>query len=107
MSRRLVPGGVGAQRRSTAPMQSGGPEPRAGKRSLASMARTHPLTAASTGASWGGREDWSAKVELCTSVQHTYERTNVWSCKIVDLESLRSEEHTSELQSRQYLVCRL
>src|SRR3712207_6954953 len=26
---------------------------------------------------------------------------------VVDQESLRSEEHTSELQSRQYLVCRL
>src|SRR3712207_7848748 len=25
----------------------------------------------------------------------------------VELQSLRSEEHTSELQSRQYLVCRL
>src|SRR3712207_7384115 len=27
--------------------------------------------------------------------------------KIYDLELTRSEEHTSELQSRQYLVCRL
>src|SRR3712207_7154755 len=26
---------------------------------------------------------------------------------IVELKSVRSEEHTSELQSRQYLVCRL
>src|SRR3712207_8701007 len=27
--------------------------------------------------------------------------------RLVQLEKLRSEEHTSELQSRQYLVCRL
>src|SRR3712207_8644292 len=27
--------------------------------------------------------------------------------EMVDLRPLRSEEHTSELQSRQYLVCRL
>src|SRR5947209_15000055 len=26
---------------------------------------------------------------------------------VVDMETMRSEEHTSELQSRQYLVCRL
>src|SRR3712207_6952732 len=28
-------------------------------------------------------------------------------CKLFNLRSRRSEEHTSELQSRQYLVCRL
>src|SRR3712207_8487826 len=28
-------------------------------------------------------------------------------CKLIMLEGQRSEEHTSELQSRQYLVCRL
>src|SRR3712207_8872822 len=36
--------------------------------------------------------------------------TLVWAANLADLEihpSLRSEEHTSELQSRQYLVCRL
>src|SRR3712207_4478768 len=35
-----------------------------------------------------------------------------WRCKVIDrtgliLDIFRSEEHTSELQSRQYLVCRL
>src|SRR5438445_5689131 len=29
------------------------------------------------------------------------------SCKPVGVATVRSEEHTSELQSRQYLVCRL
>src|SRR3712207_6893332 len=29
------------------------------------------------------------------------------SCLVIVLDGLRSEEHTSELQSRQYLVCRL
>src|SRR3712207_7227283 len=32
---------------------------------------------------------------MCTNIPHTFRR---W---------IRSEEHTSELQSRQYLVCRL
>src|SRR3712207_7467310 len=31
----------------------------------------------------------------------------VGQCLTLDLEPLRSEEHTSELQLRQYLVCRL
>src|SRR3712207_9136293 len=36
-------------------------------------------------------------------VRHRYHATQVvWECK-----NYRSEEHTSELQSRQYLVCRL
>src|SRR5438445_9306127 len=30
-----------------------------------------------------------------------------WKYSAVETSSLRSEEHTSELQSRQYLVCRL
>src|SRR5947209_18323548 len=30
-----------------------------------------------------------------------------WKYKVSAREALRSEEHTSELQSRQYLVCRL
>src|SRR3712207_8019098 len=30
-----------------------------------------------------------------------------WAGNIRPIQSLRSEEHTSELQSRQYLVCRL
>src|SRR5438445_5246569 len=32
-------------------------------------------------------------------------RANIWGLKSLGVE--RSEEHTSELQSRQYLVCRL
>src|SRR3712207_8950444 len=42
------------------------------------------------------------------SMESLYEygsRVGVW--RILDLFSRRSEEHTSELQSRQYLVCRL
>src|SRR3712207_8607614 len=31
----------------------------------------------------------------------------LWMCPHQELDSARSEEHTSELQSRQYLVCRL
>src|SRR3712207_8321928 len=38
------------------------------------------------------------QVGLCHSVQDTSEMLAEWA---------RSEEHTSELQSRQYLVCRL
>src|SRR3712207_8768324 len=35
-------------------------------------------------------------------------RSTAYSCTIITiLRELRSEEHTSELQSRQYLVCRL
>src|SRR5438445_8899294 len=30
-----------------------------------------------------------------------------WSARLERVEAKRSEEHTSELQSRQYLVCRL
>src|SRR3712207_7839646 len=30
-----------------------------------------------------------------------------WYCSLIILKARRSEEHTSELQSRQYLVCRL
>src|SRR3712207_8326275 len=30
-----------------------------------------------------------------------------WPIRLYELRALRSEEHTSELQSRQYLVCRL
>src|SRR5258707_6401731 len=32
---------------------------------------------------------------------------NGWRCRMADSAAERSEEHTSELQSRQYLVCRL
>src|SRR3712207_9478730 len=40
--------------------------------------------------------------------RHAEEPFNVsLAARLVDLESQRSEEHTSELQSRQYLVCRL
>src|SRR3712207_8927246 len=34
-------------------------------------------------------------------------RTLFWPFRAPGLRSIRSEEHTSELQSRQYLVCRL
>src|SRR3712207_7730925 len=42
---------------------------------------------------------------------HAVMHANTWSsapvCYLEDLYVARSEEHTSELQSRQYLVCRL
>src|SRR3712207_7345585 len=39
----------------------------------------------------GGRESWTARAK----------------CRLAWALNVRSEEHTSELQSRQYLVCRL
>src|SRR3712207_8645839 len=36
-----------------------------------------------------------------------YENNRSWLEPLTAIELLRSEEHTSELQSRQYLVCRL
>src|SRR3712207_7151494 len=44
------------------------------------------------------RISFSAK--LCASSRRSF-------CSSVRVKSTRSEEHTSELQSRQYLVCRL
>src|SRR3712207_8187470 len=34
-------------------------------------------------------------------------KEHIFACADLDIDALRSEEHTSELQSRQYLVCRL
>src|SRR3712207_8459234 len=48
-----------------------------------------------------------AHVSPCTVRPVTYRPTpRDWSCCVVSHHG-RSEEHTSELQSRQYLVCRL
>src|SRR3712207_7886625 len=44
--------------------------------------------------------------ELDRRQQHVHERRDARREQVV-LEEARSEEHTSELQSRQYLVCRL
>src|SRR3712207_9288430 len=38
-------------------------------------------------------------------LEHALRQCHAWRAEGLDLE--RSEEHTSELQSRQYLVCRL
>src|SRR3712207_8552739 len=43
---------------------------------------------------------------LCTSGQMTYSSCSSFPLLMAD-RGTRSEEHTSELQSRQYLVCRL
>src|SRR3712207_7335153 len=40
-------------------------------------------------------------------IQPTYTKSNFKLLLLLFLFCLRSEEHTSELQSRQYLVCRL
>src|SRR3712207_6927422 len=42
-----------------------------------------------------------------TCVRYSSIAVIIRSCGSVPAEYLRSEEHTSELQSRQYLVCRL
>src|SRR6476620_12584488 len=47
------------------------------------------------------REALAADLERAGFGRHNVERALDW------LADLRSEEHTSELQSRQYLVCRL
>src|SRR3712207_8923053 len=43
----------------------------------------------------------------CSSSTSTTEPTDTRSVAAAAPSSIRSEEHTSELQSRQYLVCRL
>src|SRR3712207_8113038 len=53
---------------------------------------------AGVGGAFGGREDLSMQIHGAMLALHTKRPV-----KIV----YRSEEHTSELQSRQYLVCRL
>src|SRR3712207_7811728 len=40
---------------------------------------------------------------ILTTYDHTLEKSSF----VLNRQGLRSEEHTSELQSRQYLVCRL
>src|SRR3712207_6872589 len=58
-------------------------------------------------------ESLDAKREIFTTLDracppHTILASNTSSIPIIDMASTtRSEEHTSELQSRQYLVCRL
>src|SRR3712207_8648148 len=47
---------------------------------------------------------WTSRTATCASA--TPSSTARWSCSR-STASGRSEEHTSELQSRQYLVCRL
>src|SRR3712207_9409143 len=41
-------------------------------------------------------------MDTCGALKFSYNLTNYWKNSVQ-----RSEEHTSELQSRQYLVCRL
>src|SRR3712207_7192877 len=48
---------------------------------------------------------WPDRVERITGVPVADQRRTVFA--LAGAEKARSEEHTSELQSRQYLVCRL
>src|SRR3712207_4686197 len=41
------------------------------------------------------------------NVEHIQELAELWNVERMKIPHWRSEEHTSELQSRQYLVCRL
>src|SRR3712207_7279125 len=46
-------------------------------------------------------------LELAADQFHVLDRANLKTLKVGEQRIARSEEHTSELQSRQYLVCRL
>src|SRR5690625_6858090 len=53
-----------------------------------------------------GLHMWSKQVKVCESVRD-HKRTTVAAAHSVGKSAIRSEEHTSELQSRGHLVCRL
>src|SRR3712207_8684112 len=46
------------------------------------------------------------RARLLAAAREAFERDGFLAARVTDI-SARSEEHTSELQSRQYLVCRL
>src|SRR3712207_7976292 len=50
--------------------------------------------------------EYAIKTLLSANVKY-YPTENVSKSSVISIIHLRSEEHTSELQSRQYLVCRL
>src|SRR5258707_8400748 len=50
---------------------------------------------------------WPPAMRATVSSSFIAIRRNVSRMSVDDEETVRSEEHTSELQSRQYLVCRL
>src|SRR3712207_7969365 len=57
-----------------------------------------------------GERPWEIREELGSSMLDNYgvfRYADKMERQVGNLEALRSEEHTSELQSRQYLVCRL
>ena len=64
-------------------MESGGPEPRAAASDAASMARTHPLTGASTGAGW-----WRRGADLHMWI---YVGLYVWMYESVDVRLYRAQ----------------
>src|SRR5215203_4232697 len=49
----------------------------------------------------------SASTEVSGLAPGAYRASTLWARAFMPLGPVRSEEHTSELQSRQYLVCRL
>src|SRR3712207_8139908 len=55
-----------------------------------------------------GRANWTDNIKLPGMLHATLLRSPFAHARITSIDaSARSEEHTSELQSRQYLVCRL
>src|SRR3712207_7111996 len=73
-------------------------------RSEEAAAALRELSATRAAISEGQRVAWAAAMDLATQ-QAGLQATVTGSAIVV--QGFRSEEHTSELQSRQYLVCRL
>src|SRR3712207_8841579 len=73
---------------------------------ISSACRSTRLAGSSGLASWWGKEPSSSKYSGRTSSGRPSSTTGT-VCPAMPLPASRSEEHTSELQSRQYLVCRL
>src|SRR3712207_8555396 len=75
-------------------------------RSIAAHTEGGGATEAEGAASWGIASASAPRCREATSPRHCAQPAR-WSASSAGSGSRRSEEHTSELQSRQYLVCRL
>src|SRR5690606_31385921 len=67
------------------------------------------FTLSTTGLGQGSRNfhDWARSYRLIDGFGSRYTLLNNWESTYFDFNESRSEEHTSELQSRENLVCRL